>query len=554
MAGLADKLNGTPWEDQEGVILLNTDPANGTYALNAEMPIGLYTIVANYNAQIMDSVAEGVDKTFSGVTTISPNAGDSLVIGEGTFATTTDIKGTVTIEGQTEIDGTLEVTGALTLDTGLSADQVDFMLVGDTEVMLDGTTAAEQQELIDAQPKNLNGHTLTFIFDEDITTDSVISFDHFTGGKVLVQGDVTDDYDVIPTTRAVTLAGLGLSTEGCQDITFRSLGINVTTADAPGIHSSSSGSVVVEGCLIETDSTGVAVLSDRCSHLDLRFSKLITSEIGVHKISGSALIHQCTGAALTYAMKASEGATLGYSGDELVSTGAQFTEETGGVILQQLAASQAEVNETSSLNAHKYVTPATLHGLMADQTEVNAGTDTRKYVTPETLEGRMSYMHVRCEKEKDTSGGGSSSEGWYTRELNTMRINSIIGASPAAGATVSDSFTLPAGAYRVLGYFNGRTFNTETVVQLTTSDWNDDPAAGSVILIGSTGSSLSTATTGEAYTPFLLTTTGGFVLGAVTTLKIVQWLSAGSSASNSFGCPNGETTNVYADLIIEKIG
>lgn len=65
------------------------------------------------------------------------------------------------------------------------------------------------------------------------------------------------------------------------------------------------------------------------------------------------------------------------------------------------------------------------------------GIDTLRQLTPPT-------MIVEDQKPGDTSSGTFSSEAWRTRDLNTVELNEITGASLS-----SNQITLPAGTYEV---------------------------------------------------------------------------------------------------------
>jgi len=73
----------------------------------------------------------------------------------------------------------------------------DFVLTTDTTVNITPSmTRSQIQSAINAVPKNLNGHTVTFQFASGTYsfTDGKLLFFGFHGGTVIVQGDVSDNY------------------------------------------------------------------------------------------------------------------------------------------------------------------------------------------------------------------------------------------------------------------------------------------------------------------------------------------------------------------------
>ena len=80
--------------------------------------------------------------------------------------------------------------------------QVDSILLGgqndrlpeNTSVNLDSSmSAADIQALINAQPRNLNGYTLTFQFaDGTYTLSAKLSFMNFCSGYLYIQGNTTE--------------------------------------------------------------------------------------------------------------------------------------------------------------------------------------------------------------------------------------------------------------------------------------------------------------------------------------------------------------------------
>jgi len=73
-----------------------------------------------------------------------------------------------------------------------------------------------------------------------------------------------------------------------------------------------------------------------------------------------------------------------------------------------------------------------------------AGTSTWSPVSALTT---TQFLHIRDEKAATTQGGTFTNGAWRTRDLNTIKTNTITGASLA-----SNQITLPAGTYFMQGY------------------------------------------------------------------------------------------------------
>lgn len=82
-----------------------------------------------------------------------------------------------------------------------------LMLQSDTTVNFNsGMTTAQIQALVDAQPKNLNGHAITFQFaDGEYTFTQQVVFPNFINGTVNVQGNPSENASPARTTQAVYL-------------------------------------------------------------------------------------------------------------------------------------------------------------------------------------------------------------------------------------------------------------------------------------------------------------------------------------------------------------
>lgn len=113
----------------------------------------------------------------------------------------------------------------------------------------------------------------------------------------------------------------------------------------------------------------------------------------------------------------------------------------------------------------------------ATQIETDTGTDDTRYITPLKLAiNRGYYMEVADEKPNNTNGGTPTTGTWNDRALNTVRANTISGASLA-----SNQITLPAGTYIIraivpAGAVNGhriRIYNvtTSSIIEMGTNGY-----------------------------------------------------------------------------------
>ena len=107
------------------------------------------------------------------------------------------------LQTQTELDARYYTQGEV--DTLVAAAGGDSGLSEDTTVnFTTSDSAADIQSAIDAQPKNLNGHTLTFQFaDGTYTLNEDITFDEFYGGTLQVLGNAANSSTSL--TKAVIL-------------------------------------------------------------------------------------------------------------------------------------------------------------------------------------------------------------------------------------------------------------------------------------------------------------------------------------------------------------
>lgn len=148
------------------------------------------------------------------------------------------------------------------------------------------------------------------------------------------------------------------------------------------------------------------------------------------------------------------------------------------------------------------------------------------------------HIHVQDQKTSGTNGASWTSGSFQTRVLNTVLKNEITGASLS-----SNRVTLPAGDYFISfsgeGRVGGATYSVKTRIYDITN---------SAILLNGQGckGSLSSGTA-----QIIDLKCFGFVtLASPTQIEIQHY----TSSSGELGLPVNQGEEVYADLIIKKIG
>ena len=148
------------------------------------------------------------------------------------------------------------------------------------------------------------------------------------------------------------------------------------------------------------------------------------------------------------------------------------------------------------------------------------------------------FLHIRDEKAATTQGGTFTNGAWRTRDLNTIKTNTITGASLA-----SNQITLPAGTYFIQGYpvsFRAEG-NISRIYNITDS---------SQVSLGVNNHSGS-ATTGSQGT----STVSCIVTITATKVFELQHYSQSTVASVGFGIRNETGVGeVYSEILIWKIG
>jgi hypothetical protein len=218
---------------------------------------------------------------------------------------------------------------------------VDKLTTNTTVNLISTQTAAQIQAEIDAQPKNLNGYTLTFQFgDGTYTLNATLTFKGFLG-NVIIRGN-TGDTTGPTTTRSVYLdfgtlsSGDGISVEECMDayVGYLKVGIpdiavsaikfiNCTSVDASQNYTFASGKT----------SSNYGITAESCgSGLLLRNSVSNTSiGISVTRSMCASTINDDSGTAPNYGIRAN-GGTVTKNSTQPAGTTSNELVINGGVI------------------------------------------------------------------------------------------------------------------------------------------------------------------------------------------------------------------------------
>lgn len=141
-------------------------------------------------------------------------------------------------------------------------------------------------------------------------------------------------------------------------------------------------------------------------------------------------------------------------------------------------------------------------------------------------------LHVRDEKPSGTDGGSFTSGADRTRDLNTVVINEIPGASLA-----SNQITLPAGTYDVTAIAPGYNVSSHHRANL----WNVTDGAALVVGTNADVGAASGSTNAQVI--------GRFTITATKTIEL-RHRCAGNS---SFGSATSFGTEIYASVILRKV-
>lgn len=153
---------------------------------------------------------------------------------------------------------------------------------------------------------------------------------------------------------------------------------------------------------------------------------------------------------------------------------------------------------------------------------------------------------VADEKPAGTSGGTFTSGAWRTRDLNTVRYNTITGASLA-----SNQITLPAGTYYISAsapaYTNGHNIDNHKAKLRNITTSTDT-------LIGTSESFSNAQYLGQAHLQTRSFIVGVFTIEGETTFEI-QHRCYETQNNTGFGKEsNMDVAEVYSQVFIQKIG
>ncbi|OPY07264.1 MAG: hypothetical protein A4E68_01946 [Syntrophaceae bacterium PtaB.Bin095] len=146
---------------------------------------------------------------------------------------------------------------------------------------------------------------------------------------------------------------------------------------------------------------------------------------------------------------------------------------------------------------------------------------------------KQRIMIVADEKSKGTHGGTFTSGAWRTRDLNTIRYNTISGAS-----LNSNQVTLPAGTYIVMGSAPALQVTEHQAILYNTT-------ASADLIIGT--SEITNNSASYAVTRSVLC--GGFTLAIPSVLELRHYCNY-TKSTDGFGRAMNITTEVYSQLYI----
>lgn len=166
----------------------------------------------------------------------------------------------------------------------------------------------------------------------------------------------------------------------------------------------------------------------------------------------------------------------------------------------------------------------------------DASTGLAKKATPAAVAGLGGIIHVRDEKAAGTNGGTFTSGAWQTRTLNTSVTNTISGASLA-----TNQITLPAGTYEIEARAPGLDCGNHKAKLRNITDGTD-------VIVGASTRS------GDSNTQMEGTVVGRFTIAASKVFELQHRCSV-TKATTGFGqASNFSVTEVYAEVIVRKVG
>ena len=163
-----------------------------------------------------------------------------------------------------------------------------------------------------------------------------------------------------------------------------------------------------------------------------------------------------------------------------------------------------------------------------------SGDNISNRVTRDALTGSsQQILIVQDEKTTGTDGGASTATTWETRVLNTVKTNTISGASLS-----SNQITLAAGTYDVLAFSPVQGIDEGHAVLYNTSD-------ASYEIIGDAGDASS-------FYGYVYTVMGRFTIAAEKTFEIRQYTTSINPIGLGSASSSGQT-EVYTQVRIEKV-
>lgn len=240
-------------------------------------------------------------------------------------------------EAQAMTNDTKFMTPARTLDS----INTTKLLVSVNVNITAGMTAAQIQALIDAQPKNLNGYNISFLFaDATYTLTSQLLFNGFKGGTVFIKGNTGESG--LHTNQAVVLDGSAsslypIAIYNCDRVDISNIKVMIKTdaASWAGIICYQTRYLYVTGCYILGNGTtyghGILLLGSTASIDTSYFSNTLngiwTSTSHVYSNGNDD-----TGTAPAYGLASTAGSTIGKNGTQPAGSTSNESATTGGVI------------------------------------------------------------------------------------------------------------------------------------------------------------------------------------------------------------------------------
>ena len=204
-------------------------------------------------------------------------------------------------------------------------------------------------------------------------------------------------------------------------------------------------------------------------------------------------------------------------------------EDTSGVIDFLFSASS-----TAPTMPAGYTYKRLLRGVRTDS---SSNIVNNQWLITDVTYDREAILSVRDQKAQNTAGGTFTAGAWRTRDLNTILINEIPGASLA-----SNQITLPSGHYSIVA---SAPSISPTLVQAKLYN----VTGGVNLVIGETGYAPVTA----VHEGMTSTVIGSFYLASASVVELQHQCGA-TSATFGFGYNANYTTEVYTQVLITKRG